>query len=275
MYIIDFEDAVRMNLTRFSKTNLRDVHVQTVRNKEVVFMPKQRPIDFPLVKYYEEANYTMEGMRKGIERDRRERDANRRSDTLPHELGEEDDSDGQDEEKSEPRKEGMVYPASEEDKEIWDYRNPNVFGEPGSSDEETVLPDDPIPKEKRNIKEVNGLRYKVDSIGRWYQVDEFGVKVMKTRQIRRRTVGMTPEEWRKLSGARRNAAYEEALNAREARGMSRYPTDEEVLRWEDKGGGAHGASPFAEPADNNNEHSSSDEDIKTVKAEPAAAVEDA
>ena len=130
----------------------------------------------------------------------------------------------------------MVYPASEEDKEIWDYRNPNVFGEPGSSDEEAVLPDDPIPKEKRNIKEINGLRYKVDSIGRWYQVDEFGVKVMKTRQIRRRTVGMTPEEWRKLSGARRNAAYEEALNAREAKGMSRYPTDEEVLRWENTGG---------------------------------------
>ena len=121
----------------------------------------------------------MEGMRKGIERDREERNANRRPETLPHELCDEDDQDSQDKKEKESRKEGMVYPASEEDKEIWDYRNPNVFGEPGSSDEETVLPDDPIPKEKRNIKEINGLRYKADSIGRWYQVDEFGVKVMK------------------------------------------------------------------------------------------------
>ena len=120
-----------------------------MRNKEVVFMPKQRPINFPLAKYYEEANYTMEGMRKGIERDKRERDAKRRSDVLPHEVDDEDDSDSRDIKENEPRKEGMVYPASEEDKEIWDYRNPNVFGEPGSSDEETVLPDDPIPKEKK------------------------------------------------------------------------------------------------------------------------------
>ena len=62
MYIMDFEDAVAMNLTRFSKTNLRDVHVQTVRNKEVIFMPKQRAIDFPLAAHYEKANYTVQGM---------------------------------------------------------------------------------------------------------------------------------------------------------------------------------------------------------------------
>ena len=53
--------------------------------------------------------------------------------------------------------------------------------------------------------------------------------------------------------------------------MSRNPTDEEVLQWEDKGGGAHGASPFAEPTDNDSEHSSSDESTGVINAEPAAA----
>ena len=36
----------------------------------------------------------------------------------------------------------------EEEKEIWDYRNPNTFGEPESSDEEQPKPDDPLPTEK-------------------------------------------------------------------------------------------------------------------------------
>ena len=73
MYVMGFEDAVKINLTRFSKTNLRDVHVQTVRNKEIVFMPKQRNIDFPLAAHYEDANYTVKGMKRGLERDKRER----------------------------------------------------------------------------------------------------------------------------------------------------------------------------------------------------------
>ena len=38
--------------------------------------------------------------------------------------------------------------ATEEEQEIWDFRNPNVFGEPGSSDAEAFLPEDPAPKEK-------------------------------------------------------------------------------------------------------------------------------
>ena len=75
MYVMDFEDVVKMNLTRFSKTNLRSVHVQTVRNKEVIFMPKQRTIEFPLAAHYEKANYTVEGMGRGIERDRTEKEA--------------------------------------------------------------------------------------------------------------------------------------------------------------------------------------------------------
>ena len=66
MSVMDFEDVVNMILARFPNTNLRDVHVHTVRNKEVVFMPKQRAIDFPLVAHYENANYTVEGMKKGI-----------------------------------------------------------------------------------------------------------------------------------------------------------------------------------------------------------------
>ena len=44
-----------------------------------------------------------------------------------------------------------------------------------------------------------------------------------------------------------------------------------MLRWEDRGGGAHGASPFVEPADTDSEHSSSDENVNTINAEPAAA----
>ena len=56
MYVMDFEDAFKMNRTRFSKANLREVHVQTVRNKEVACMPKQRAIDFPLAAHYGKPN---------------------------------------------------------------------------------------------------------------------------------------------------------------------------------------------------------------------------
>ena len=64
MYVIDFEDAVQMNLTRFSKSNLRDARVQTVRNNDIIFMPQQRVIDFPLAAHYEKANYTVQGMER-------------------------------------------------------------------------------------------------------------------------------------------------------------------------------------------------------------------
>ena len=73
---------------------------------------------------------------------------------------------------------------------------------------------------------MNGLSYKEDAIGRWYQVDGDGRKVLRTRQQRRRVVEMSPEDWAKLSTSKKDTLYKAALDAREARGLPREPTKE-------------------------------------------------
>ena len=105
-------------------------------------------------------------------------------------------------------------------------QKPPRFGDTDSSDGEIAIDDVPRGQTK-DVHVVNGLRYKEDAIGRWYQVDSDGRKVIRTRQQRRRVVGMGLEEWAKLSTSKKDALYNAALDAREARGLPREPTKEE------------------------------------------------
>ena len=75
------------------------------------------------------------------------------------------------------------------------------------------------------------MRFKLDSIGRWYQIDSTGRKVLRTRHQRRRVVGMKVEAWKRLSETRKQKKYEEALDARGALGLPREPTKEEQEAW--------------------------------------------
>ena len=87
---------------------------------------------------------------------------------------------------------------SPEERDVWFNRNPNVFGELDSIDGE-IATDDAPHEQAKDVRVMNGLRYKEDAIGRWYQVDREGRRVIRTRQQRRRVVGVSPEEWTKLS----------------------------------------------------------------------------
>ena len=66
MLVIDLEDIAKMSLTSFSKVSLRNVHVQTIRNNEVIFTPKPRANHFPLVEAYGKASNTIHGLQEGI-----------------------------------------------------------------------------------------------------------------------------------------------------------------------------------------------------------------
>ena len=105
--------------------------------------------------------------------------------------------------------------------ETYTFRKPTVFGEP----ETDVEDDDGYPDEQshpdddtdKKFRERNGRAYKMDSIGRWYEVDHRGEKIIRSRHDRRHVVGnYSVGEWSKLSTKRKEELYQEALDNREA-----------------------------------------------------------